>query len=96
MKYYPRNDFVIIQAIKRDTMPNSAIGIPQNSSWGEEYIVHAIGPKVENLKVGDKVMLIGSEQNGTMSRVPLTKDLIVTREENIIYTWEEIPEIQAS
>lgn len=94
-KYNPRNDFVIIRAVKRDATP-TGIGIPQNSAWGEEYIVEAIGPKVENLKIGDKVMMIGSEQNGTMSRIPMTKDLMVTREENVIYTWEEVPEIASN
>jgi hypothetical protein len=86
--YFPRNDFVVVKITKND-ISLAGVAIPERSSWGEEYTVYAIGPKVEGLKIGDKVMIIGSQQTGNWSFVPMEKNLIVTREENIIYTWKD-------
>ena len=56
--YHPRNDWVLIRIVDID-MTESGIVIPQVSEEGKQFHVISFGPKVENLAVGDIVLLSG-------------------------------------
>ena len=80
MTYLPRNDFVLFRIVNKRVV--RGLLMPDASAQGQERVVVAVGPKVENLNVGDKVLVIGVVGQDT---VPLPSDpsLYLTRESNI-------------
>lgn len=77
--YKPRGDRVLIRRVQVGET-DSGIAVPDASIEGFYHVVEAIGPKVEELDVGDKVLLVGT-QNVHYAFVPNSRDLIVTRED---------------
>ena len=80
--FRPRNDYVLIRIVELGQNP-AGIAIPQISAQGKEFHVVAVGPDVEDLDVGDKVLMLGSK-NTTYFELPNSKDLIVMKEENVV------------
>lgn len=84
--YKPRNDFVVIKISKVDTL--RGIAVPENSIEGMEFSIVAFGPKVEGLKSGDKVMILG-KLGDDYGFIPGSRQLIVTKESNVALVVEE-------
>ena len=90
MKFFPRNDGVIFERVKRGQTPSGII-MPDKSLVGVDHVVRAIGPKVEGLKVGDKVMVLGSI-GADYGQLANKKGWFFTREANVAYIYEFDPE----
>lgn len=88
--YQPRGDYVLIKINTKDKV--GGIVVPQRSAEGKTYSVMAVGPKVEDLSVGEEVYIIGSQQNGDWSFIPGANDIIITREANVVLVKRELPE----
>lgn len=80
-----RNDMVLIQVV--DTGRLGAVLTPQKSAEGKEYHVELIGRKVEDLEVGEKVILIGNSQSLIM--VPGDNTRFITAESNLLGVLEK-------
>jgi hypothetical protein len=80
-KYIPRNELVIVRVEVVDTT-KTGIAIPQSSLEGKKYIVEAVGPKVEDLLVGDQVLINGTKGE-EWNYIPGCNDLIVTHQQFI-------------
>ena len=87
MAIKPRNDFALIRVIMLDTNERG-IAIPQGSMEGKQYLVEAIGPKVEGLKVGDRVLMVG-QMGEDWGYLPGTKELLVLKESNVVLIYAE-------
>lgn len=85
LTYKPRNDFVIIKKQKRDKV--RGLHMPEASAEGVDFIIHSMGPAVENLEIGQKVMIAG-KYGEEYFPVPGEADLIVIKQELVIYTIE--------
>lgn len=81
-QYIPRNDFVLVRL--STVASNGGLILPQMSDQGMKWEVVAIGPKVEDLIVGDEVQMIGT-QGEDLLRLPREKDLYISKEANVIY-----------
>ena len=79
--WQPRNDYVLIRIQKLPIV--DGISFPDHSIEGKEFVVEALGPKVEGLAVGDKVMALGAK-HVTFYEVPNSRDLIVIRQEHVV------------
>lgn len=94
MRYVPRNDWCVI-AIRKVEVLEGAIAMPDTAQAGKEFIVVAVGPKVENLKQGDKVLMTGGSvgQDGaveiTFYPLPDRSDMGLVRERNVALVIEE-------
>lgn len=86
MNYIPRNDFVVFKLIDKGKL--RGINIPQISSQGKERVIVSVGPKVENLKPGDRVFAIGTVGEDVVM-IPTEQDLYLTRESNIVLIVKE-------
>ena len=84
--YRPRNDLVLSRVV--DTGEQRGILMPQQSIQGKRYLVEAIGPKVEDLQVGDWVFMTG-QQKVDWDMLPFSNDLLTIRQENIILVVED-------
>ncbi len=78
----PRGDFVIIRVVPRGETPGG-IAVSESSLEGQDHIVVAKGPKVEDLEVGDVVMMTG-QKNVDWSMIPKQKALLIIRESNVV------------
>jgi hypothetical protein len=78
-----RNEFVLVKIITKGET-TTGIALPDASQEGKDYIVMAIGPKVEDLDVGDKIMVIG-QANSTFAFLPSSNELFITSEAFIPY-----------
>ena len=87
LAYIPRNDLVVIRVEVVNKI--GLVAVPERSKEGQKFYVHAVGPKVEGLKVGDRVIFGGSPQGGEVSWIPGAKGLMLTRQENILVVIEE-------
>lgn len=81
--YRPRNDMVVIREVLVDKSPGGVV-MPQKSAEGKKIVVEAVGPKVEGLRPGDRVILVGSRENGDWSFLPGEPALAITRQENLV------------
>jgi len=83
--YVPRNDFVVVRLID---LGKSAAGviIPSISREGKEMRVVAIGDKVENLKIGDSVLI---SQSVDTFPLPNEKDLFAVKQDCIAVVISE-------
>jgi len=85
--YKPRGDRVLIERVDVGETP-SGIAVPEASVEGFYHIVRAVGPKVENLEEGDKVLLVGT-LNVHYAFIPNSKKLLVTREDCCWLTFQD-------
>lgn len=81
-KFRPRNDFVLVRIVDLGET-ESGLAIPQMSAQGKEFVVEGVGPKVKDLVVGDKVLMLGA-RNVTYFEVPNDSKLIVIKEEHVV------------
>ena len=79
-KYQPRGNFVVFQQRNKGTL--RGVAIPDRAAEGKELVVIAIGPDVEDLAVGDLVLVIGAVGVDTIT-LPNERDLYMTRETNV-------------
>ena len=79
--YRCRGDFVLFRIIDRGI--HRGIAMPNIAAQGKDKVVIAIGPKVEDLKVGDKVLVIGQPGQDVV-QVPTEPNLFLSREANIV------------
>lgn len=77
----PRNDMALVRIV--DIGQARGIAMPEVSIQGKEFIVVAVGPKVEKLESGDKVLMIGNVGDNYYP-LPDCKDLIVIKETNCV------------
>lgn len=83
--YKPRNDFVVFRIEKVDEV--KGLYMPQRSAEGTRNVVEVVGPKVEGLKAGDVVEIIGEQ--GSFARLRGETSLYITKEANIALIIEE-------
>lgn len=81
MNVQPRNDYVIIEVVNRGETP-SGISVSAYSLEGKDYFVHAKGPAVEHLEVGDKVLAIGT-LGEDYAYLPNSSTLFMVKQANI-------------
>lgn len=81
----PRNDFVLVRIVSIGET-ESGIQLPDYSIEGKEFVVDAIGPDVENLNVGDKILAIGTIGQDLVY-LPRRKDLFLTKQNNIVVVF---------
>lgn len=87
----PRLDFVLVRIVERGHT-TKGIAVASKSQEGKRYYVDAIGPDVEDIKVGDRILMNGA--NGTdWGYLPNDPQYIIIRQSNIPLVYEEIPEI---
>jgi NADPH:quinone reductase-like Zn-dependent oxidoreductase len=85
MKFTAREDWCLLKIIHVGKV--GKIAMPDIAKEGEEVYVAAFGPKVEGLKVGDRVLAIGAA--GTVATLPAqyqtvrNETLILTRATNV-------------
>ena len=60
-KYQARDSFVVIRRRRVKRLVRGFLHVPENNPISTDFIVESIGAKVENLKVGDEVMIIGKK-----------------------------------
>lgn len=87
MKFYPRNDLVLIRVNKVETN-EAGIVMPENSIQGKEYVVEELGPKVEGLAIGDKVFMLGQEGTDWMF-LPNHHDLLMIKQVNVMVVYKD-------
>jgi hypothetical protein len=87
--YKPRNDFVIVRRETVDTI--KGLYMPEQAAQGKRWCVVAVGPKVEDLKPGDYVLMIGSSQEQNWMPLPEDQDLLITRESNVVLKYKFNP-----
>jgi NADPH:quinone reductase-like Zn-dependent oxidoreductase len=76
----PRGKFVLLKITDVSKISeDSKIIAPQSSQLGKEYRVIAVGPKVEDLEVGDKVLVTGKIGTG-WDFLPNSRELIIADE----------------
>ena len=85
--YIPRNDCVLLRLEHAD-LSKGGVVIPEKSSEGWKWSVVAIGPKVEDLEVGNRVEVCG-EVGKEIARLPGDEKLYVVREMYIILVVRE-------
>ena len=84
--YRPRGDFVLIRIVELGQTV-SGIAMPQTAVQGKEFQVVAIGPQVDDLMEGDKVLMIG-KLNTDYFALPNSKELIVIKQEYVVLVVE--------
>lgn len=85
----PRGDNVLVRLVKKGKSVGG-VHIPATSFQGNRYLVVACGPKVEGLAPGDFVMMTG-QQKVDWDFLPLSGDMIVIREANILLVIKDAP-----
>ncbi len=65
--------------------------LPQQSVQGKQFYVEAMGEKVKNLAVGDRVQMVTYQGKGDFFPLPNDNSLLIIREEYIalVYPKEE-------
>lgn len=84
----PRNDFVIIREETVDMV--RGLFMPQVTKEGKRQVVEAVGPKVEDLKVGDVCRIVGEPRSGHWSYLPGFQNLIICREECVVVVYDAV------
>mgnify|MGYP001568891782 CR=1 FL=1 len=78
----PRNDWVLIEIVEVGETP-SGIAIPQISVEGKEFYVRNVGPKVEDLVIGNRVLMIG-RQGVDYFPLPRSSTLFMIQEKQVV------------
>lgn len=78
---------VLLRIVKRSMI--RGVGVSENSAEANRYFALSVGPKVENIKEGDELILGGFQV--PFLEVPGCKDLIVVTDANcyLVKTGEE-------
>lgn len=87
--YVPRNDIVLIERVQAGKV--RGLHMPDQSEEGVFTYVKAIGPKVEGLQVGDRVLGIGTPGQDLV-RVPGEANLFLLREGNVLCVVQGKPD----
>jgi hypothetical protein len=74
----PRNDIVLVR-IRNKGVSERGVALPDISDEGKEYIVEAIGSKVEDIAVGDRVEVLG-KRGVTYDFLPGSHDLFIVNQ----------------
>jgi len=85
----PRHDYVLLRCQAREDL--GTLKMPQNSAEGKEWFVEAVGPDVEDLKVGERVEASGQPKVDFWF-VPGYSDLIVIKERNVQIVYDPLPD----
>ena len=88
-RFLPRNTGVLVRITDKGQL--RGIAIPEISIEGKEFTVVAIGPKVEGLKVGDKVLMRGV-RGAEFFEIPFDKRLIFIEEKDVVLVIEKLAE----
>ncbi len=88
-KIHPCGDKVLCRMVRSDLVRGMIM--PDIAQEGKQYIIEAVGPKVEHLKKGDKVLVSGM-RGQHWDFLPGYSDLFIISEKDIPLTYEEIPE----
>lgn len=86
-EYTPRNDMVLLQLTKVEK--HGGVMLPDISQDSHRWTVIAVGSKVEGLKPGDQVEVIGTVSSddqvlGSIVRVPRLDKVFITRQDNVL------------
>lgn len=82
MNWQPRNDYVIFRMV--DTgVSLGGVAVPEISIQGKKFYVVACGPKVEDLDIGEEVLMTGREGFDYFP-LPNTKGMFLTQEKNVV------------
>ena len=82
VNWQPRNDYVMVKVVKAGQTP-SGIAVPDMAAEGLSWYVHRVGPKITDLKPGDRVEIAG-EIGQDIARVPNNTGLFITKEANVL------------
>jgi len=74
VKYQARENYVVIRRQKFDRV--RGLAMPDISNVGKQFVVESVGPKVEGLKEGDEVMILG-QKGQEYADLPGEPDLLV-------------------
>lgn len=77
----PRGDNVLVRVVQHGA--HKGLAMPDRAVEGKEYVLMAKGPKVEELEIGDKVLMVGT-MGVDWDFLPSCKDLLVIKQGNII------------
>ncbi len=86
-RYHPRKDLVFFKEVTIDKSAGGVV-IPEISIEGKAWYVISAGPDVDDLKTGDRIMVIGTLRQDLMP-LPGAKDLLVARQQNCLMKIEE-------
>ncbi len=82
-----RNNNVLIQMTNVGET-DTGIALPDIAVQGKKFHVVGKGPKVEDLQIGDEVLMTGLK-NTTYFELPFAHDLIMTLEEYVVLVITE-------
>lgn len=85
--YKPRNDLVLIQMQDIGSSKGGVV-IPEISAEGKQYIVVAMGAKVEELSIGDRVLVVG-RVGIDWDFLPMHKDLFICKQQCVALIYRE-------
>lgn len=84
--WIPRNDYVLVRIEKID--PGDGIAMPDTAIEGKRFVVAAVGPKVEDLALGDEVLMKG-DMGVDCAQVPRELNLVIIQEKNVLLVREK-------
>lgn len=85
--FYPRNDYCLIKIVELGATP-SGIALPDYAIAGKKFVVEAMGEKVEDLDIGDSVLMKG-QRGVEYYELPNRPDLLVIKQEFIVLVIED-------
>lgn len=85
VKYRMRNDKVLIRIVSVGKV--RGMYMPDASMQGKQYVIEAIGPKVEDLKRGDVVLIHGTPGKDC-GLLPNDSSLLVASQESVLLVIE--------
>ena len=86
MKILPRNDWCLVLMVQLEKV--ESLHMPQSAIQGKEFIIEAVGPKVEGLKKGDMVLMAG-KIGVDYYPLPNSPNLLVIRQEHVVLVFGE-------
>lgn len=90
--FLPRNDFCLLRFV--DLGKAGKLIMPSQAAQGKEWRVAAVGPKVTDLKKGDRVQpaAVTDDKNPIIFQLPSHKDLMLIREQYLAMVYGEVEE----